>query len=131
MKRISLNKVMAKLAEQPEKVEKVELRDIVGELNSLSKELKKHKSNAVTKSNEIINDIKRLYNHLVDLKESADALEAKAEYAVEGFAEVGMQPPREVSFAISDSTRAKKGALGGLKTAQTAIKNIQKISGNL
>ncbi len=41
--------VFAKLS--AEKVEKVELRDIVGELNSLSKELKKHNSNAVTKSN--------------------------------------------------------------------------------
>lgn len=125
MKRVE--KIWLELAKE----QKVELRDIIGDLNSLTKEMNRHKSEAATKSRAIIDDIKRLYNILVDINEAANKLEGLAEHAVEGFAEVGMQPPREVARAMDDSGSTKKAVMSGVKTAKTAIKNVQGIVAKL
>ena len=112
---------MAKLAEE----QKVELRDIISDLKSLTNEMNRHKSESASKAQAIINDIKRLYNTLVDINEAANKLEGLAEHAVEGFAEVGMQPPREVAIAMDDSGSTKKAVTSGVKTLKNAMNNIQ------
>jgi methyl-accepting chemotaxis protein len=119
MKRVE--KIWLELAKE----QKVELRDIIGDLNSLTKEMNRHKSESASKAQAIINDVKRLYNILVDLNEAANKLEGLAEYAVEGFAEVGIQPPREVARAMDESGATKKAVTSGVKTLKNAMNNIQ------
>lgn len=127
----SVEKIWSELSKEQNQHEVELFRDIIADLNSLTKEVNRHKSEAVTKSRAVIDDVKRLYNILVDINDAANKLEGLAEHAVEGFAEVGIQPPMEVSRAMNDAQSTKKAVMKGVKTAKTAMKNVQGIVVNL
>jgi len=128
MKRISLHKVMAKLAEE----QKVDLlRNPIEEIIALEKEMRNLISDSENKSRSVIDDIKRLHNLLVDVNQIADKLEGKTENAIQAFVEMGGRPPQEVIRALEKAQRVKSGVVSGVKTAKTAIKNVQSITSKI
>jgi hypothetical protein len=88
-------------------------------------------SDASTKSRTVIDDIKRLHNLLVDVNQVADKLEGKSENAIQAFVEMGGRPPQEVIRALDRAQMSKKGVISGVKTAKTAINNVQNITSKL
>ena len=124
----SVEKVWAELSSQQE----VELlRNPIEEIIALQKEMHNFISDANTKARVVIDDIKRLHNLLVDVKQVADKLEGKSENAIQAFVEMGGRPPQEVIRALDNAQRAKNGVVSGVKTAKTAIKNVQGIVSKL
>ena len=124
----SVEKVWAELSSQQE----VELlRNPIEEIIALQKEMRNFISDANTKARVVIDDIKRLHNLLVDVKQVADKLEGKSENAIQAFVEMGGRPPQEVIRALDNAQRAKKGVVSGVKTAKTAIKNVQGVTSKL
>jgi len=126
--------VFAKLSTQKVELEeqKVDLlRNPIEEIIALEKEMRNLISDASTKSRTVIDDIKRLYNLLVDVNQVADKLEGKSENAIQAFVEMGGRPPQEVIRALDRAQRSKKGVVSGVKTAKTAIKNVQNITSKL
>lgn len=124
----SIEKIWAELSSQHE----VELlRNPIEEIISLEKEMRNLISDASTKSRTVIDDIKRLHNLLVDVNQVADKLEGKSENAIQAFVEMGGRPPQEVIRALDRAQRSKKGVISGVKTAKTAIKNVQNITSKL
>lgn len=83
------------------KEHKVELRDIISEITSIQKEL----LGLVGDSSKAVGDINNGVNALLRVtkkQESVlDNLRNKIEYATEGFAEVGINPPSELNKAIT------------------------------
>ena len=124
--------VFAKLASQKVEQHEVELlRNPIEEIIALEKEMRNLISDASTKSRTVIDDIKRLHNLLVDVNQVADKLEGKSENAIQAFVEMGGRPPQEVIRALDRAQRSKKGVVSGVKTAKTAIKNVQNITSKL
>lgn len=124
----SVEKVWAELSSQQE----VELlRNPIEEIVSLEKEMNSIAIDSHTKSRAVVDEIKRLYNLLVDIKQTADKLEGKCENAIQAFVEMGGRPPQEVIRALDNAQRTQKGVMSGVKTAKTAIKNVQGIVSKL
>ena len=126
--------VFAKLSTQKVELEeqKVDLlRNPIEEIIALEKEMRNLISDASTKSRTVIDDIKRLHNLLVDVNQVADKLEGKSENAIQAFVEMGGRPPQEVIRALDRAQGSKKGVVSGVKTAKTAIKNVQNITSKL
>lgn len=124
--------VFAKLSTEKVEQHEVELlRNPIEEIIALEKEMRNLISDASTKSRTVIDDIKRLHNLLVDVNQVADKLEGKSENAIQAFVEMGGRPPQEVIRALDRAQRSKKGVVSGVKTAKTAIKNVQNITSKL
>ena len=123
----SIEKIWAELSKQS--TQEVELlRNPIDEIVSVQKKMNNHILDAFTKSKAVIDDVKRIYNILVDVKQVADDLEGKAENAIEAFVEMGGRPPQEVIRGLDAAQNAQKGVLSGIKTAKTAMKNIENIT---
>ena len=124
--------VFAKLSTEKVEQHEVELlRNPIEEIIALEKEMRNLISDASTKSRTVIDDIKRLHNLLVDVNQVADKLEGKSENAIQAFVEMGGRPPQEVIRALDRAQRSKKGVVSRVKTAKTAIKNVQNITSKI
>ena len=124
--------VFAKLSKVDLEEQKVDLlRNPIEEIIALEKEMRNLISDSENKSRSVIDDIKRLHNLLVDVNQIADKLEGKTENAIQAFVEMGGRPPQEVIRALEKAQRVKSGVVSGVKTAKTAIKNVQSITSKI
>jgi len=94
MKRISLNKVMAKLAEQPEKVELSKLEDLK---DKFLNEVKRHYSNrdkVGADFRSLLGELGRLENEAKDLENMLDAINKEAMNVAKQIKDLGVDAPQ-------------------------------------
>jgi septal ring factor EnvC (AmiA/AmiB activator) len=94
MKRISLNKVMAKLAEQPEKVELSKLENLK---DKFLNEVKKHYSNrdkVGADFRSLAGELGRLENEAKDLENMLDAINKEAMNVAKQIKDLGVDAPQ-------------------------------------
>jgi septal ring factor EnvC (AmiA/AmiB activator) len=94
MKRISLNKVMAKLAEQPEKVELSKLENLK---DKFLNEVKRHYSNrdkVGADFRSLAGELGRLENEAKDLENMLDAINKEAMNVAKQIKDLGVDAPQ-------------------------------------
>jgi len=122
MKRISLNKVMAKLAEQPDNVELGEQRvDLYAQddIGAIIKQWQKINNELGQNSLAIQNNLQEVNRSKNDLKQLENKLEMLIETVQEGAAELGI---RQLPKYATDAQQMLKMWYAGLEGIEASIK---------